>query len=190
MLSRSDSSSFPLSSKSSDSVYDLGPVEPVTELIRPAEAWIVRCLYGSEVLVTCGDSALPMIDIDCPPFDDEPLGECSRLLQELELNLQLRVYQTAHGFRLLVENQTIKPNGQLYRLLARAFHCDDSYLRLCIQQECYRARLTPKPGAEPGTTTCRYLGTVGDAGIDEALAPLIQLHDERTGALRDDGELG
>ena len=184
--------SFPSAGKSASvSVYGLGAVEPVTELIRPNEAWIVRCKYNSEVLVSCGDSALPMVDIDDCLIDVGGWVEAfSKLLAKTELNLQVRAYKTAHGYRLLVESQTLKPEGSTYELLARAFSCDASYLELCQKQKCFRARLTPKPEAESGAGTCRYLGTIGDAGIDEALAGLIQLHDKRTGALLYDRELG
>ena len=173
--------------KKSCSVYDLGPAEPVTELIRPSEAWIVHCKYDSQVLITRGSSALPMIDID-----DHEL--CSSTLESLlkgtELNVQFRVYKTAHGYRLLVESQTLKPDGGLFQGLAKAFDCDDSYLQLCRMQNCYRARLSLKPDSAEGVRVCRYLGTIGSAGIDENLAPMIHLHDERTGALLESGELG
>jgi hypothetical protein len=57
-------------------------------------------------------------------------------------------------------------------------------------QNCYRARLSLKPDSAEGVRVCRYLGTIGSAGIDENLAPMIHLHDERTGALLESGELG
>jgi hypothetical protein len=169
-------------------IYEVGPAEPITELIEPEKAWIVRCKYDSQVLVTCGDAALPMIDIDNKHGLLPALFE--RMLLSTELNLQLRVYETAHGFRLLVESQTLKPEGATFAVLARAFDCDQRYLTLCQKQQCYRARLTVKPGAADDARVCRYLGTIGSAGIDETLAPLIQLHDERSGALLPSGELG
>ena len=181
--------------KKSCSVYDLGPAEPVMELIRPREAWIVECKYDSNVLVTRGNSALPMVDIDhCNPLGVvDPVLDMHWMemtLGESELNLQIRVYETAHGFRLLVENQLLTPSGKVFRVLAKAFDCDPSYLKLCQSQECYRARLTPRPEATYGARVCKYFGTIGSAGISEDLAPLIQLHDERTGALLESGELG
>ena len=169
------------------SVYNLGPTEPITELLRPSEAWITRCKYGSEVLVTYGDSALPMIDIDSEDVTREFLEET---LSATELNLQLRVYKTAHGVRLLIESQALKPDGAVIRVLAEAMHCDTSYLKLCQVQNCYRARLTQKPEGAAAARVCEYLCTIGNAGVDEYVAPLIQLHDERTGALLQSGELG
>lgn len=172
------------------SVYNLGPTEPITELLRPSEAWITRCKYGSEVLVTYGDSALPMIDIDCGDFTSLLWNFLEGALAATELNLQLRVYKTAHGVRLLAENQSLKPDGAVFRVLAEAMHCDPSYSNLCQVQNCYRARLTQKPEGAAAARVCEYLCTIGNAGVDEYLAPLIQLHDERTGALLESGELG
>ena len=169
------------------SVYNLGPTEPITELLRPSEAWITRCKYGSAVLVTYGGSALPMIDLDCGDFT---WTFFEKTLAATELNLQLRVYKTAHGVRMLVESQALKPDGAVFRVLAEAMHCDPSYLNLCQVQNCYRARLTQKPEGVAAARVCQYLGTIGNAGIDEYLAPLIQLHDERTGALLESGDLG
>ena len=169
------------------SVYNLGPTEPITELLRPSEAWITRCKYGSEVLVTYGDSALPMIDIDC---GDVTRNFLEGALAATELNLQLRVYKTAHGVRLLAESQVLKPDGAVIRVLAETMRCDPSYLNLCQVQNCYRARLTQKPEGAGAARVCEYLCTIGNAGIDEYLAPLIQLHDERTGALLESGVLG
>lgn len=175
------------SSEKSCSVYDLGPSEPVTELIKPWVAWIVKCKYDSDVLVTRGIWALPMIDIDDDVVDP---SKFEGLLYRSEFRIQLRIYKTAHGYRLLVESQRLRPHGALFKELAKAFNCDPSYLKLCRSQECYRARLTPKPEAAEGARVCKYLDTIGSGGIDEILAPLIQLHDERTGALLESGELG
>ena len=172
----------------------MGPAEPVTELLRPSEAWIVRCKYDSEVLITCGDSALPMVDLDGNfDLEGQELRHFALSLHRSELQLQLRVYKTAHGYRLLVENQTLKTGGEIYQLLDRCFGpwgSDTSYFNLCKKQKCFRARLTPKPEATEGARVCEYLGTIGSGGIDENLAPLIHLHDERTGALLESGELG
>ncbi len=57
----------------------------------------------------------------------------------------LRVYRTAAGLRCLITNQTFDP-GQSYTLdILREFESDPLYVRLCQAQECFRARLTPKP---------------------------------------------
>lgn len=140
--------------------------------------------------MTCGSSALPMIDIDGGAITD-PLARFTKLLESTELPLQIRVYGTRNGYRLLVESQTLSPSGAVFELLARHLSCDVTYRRLCQKQNCFRARLTPKPGQPPSATrVCIYLGTIGRGGICSTLAPLVQFHDDRTGALSGFGELG
>ncbi len=178
----------------SDTDYPSGDAsdrnEVVTELIRPSEAWIVRCGFGSDVLVTRGASALTMIDYDGTfVTPKKPLDFFGGELELWELDLQMRVYKTAHGYRGLVENRSYKPGYPIYNILSDCMCNDPLYGRICEAEGGYRARLTPKPLAPFNARTCQYLGTVGSARIDEYLAPLIQLHDERTGALLESGEL-
>jgi hypothetical protein len=57
----------------------------------------------------------------------------------------LRVYRTAAGLRVLVTHALFQPNTKETRQLLTEFGSDPLYMRLCEQQECFRARLTPKP---------------------------------------------
>jgi hypothetical protein len=57
----------------------------------------------------------------------------------------LRVYRTAAGLRCLITNQTCDPTRSDALEILRAFESDPLYVRLCKAQECFRARLTPKP---------------------------------------------
>lgn len=56
---------------------------------------------------------------------------------------QIRVYRTKAGYRLLLPDCGIagKDSGPLMK----QFHADPLYASLCRLQNCYRARLTPKP---------------------------------------------
>lgn len=58
--------------------------------------------------------------------------------------LSLRAYQTAGGLRVMLTN-TPMPVGVESLTLLEAFGADPLYVKLCMHQECYRARLTPKP---------------------------------------------
>ncbi len=99
--------------------------------------------------------------------------------------------------------------------LLDAFDADPLYRRLCKNQECFRARLTPKPfrcgspnppGRFPFTgdqkseyerwdasyrkqaenySTCRYVETIGPIECRTDLQGLIELHDGLTKALSD-----
>lgn len=57
----------------------------------------------------------------------------------------LRVYRTAAGLRGLITNQTFDPSRTDTLEVLREFDSDPLYVRLCQAQDCFRARLTPKP---------------------------------------------
>jgi hypothetical protein len=57
----------------------------------------------------------------------------------------IRVYRTAAGLRCLITNQTFEPTRSEALDILRAFESDPLYVRLCKAQDCFRARLTPKP---------------------------------------------
>jgi hypothetical protein len=57
----------------------------------------------------------------------------------------LRVYRTAAGLRCLITNQTFEPGRSDTLDILHDFESDPLYVRLCQAQDCFRARLTPKP---------------------------------------------
>lgn len=56
-----------------------------------------------------------------------------------------RIYETKNGYRVFVTGINVSPKDQLVQKMFEAFNCDKLYHTLCNKQECYRARLTPKP---------------------------------------------
>jgi hypothetical protein len=56
-----------------------------------------------------------------------------------------RLYQTRAGFRLLATHQPVKPDDAAVDEAFRHFNADPLYQKLCANQKCFRARLTPKP---------------------------------------------
>jgi hypothetical protein len=57
----------------------------------------------------------------------------------------LRLYETAAGFRLLFTDGRYSPKDSRTETIFQSLGCDPMYRRLCKEQECFRARLTPKP---------------------------------------------
>jgi hypothetical protein len=57
----------------------------------------------------------------------------------------LRVYSTPKGLRILVTHQTMLPTDSAVQALFSALQVDPIYQRLCLQQQCFRARVTGKP---------------------------------------------
>jgi len=60
-------------------------------------------------------------------------------------DLGLRVYRTFGGLRCLITNQVFDPSRVDSLQILQALGSDPLYVRLCQAQECFRARLTPKP---------------------------------------------
>lgn len=58
---------------------------------------------------------------------------------------RFRLYRTCAGYRLLLTHQFYEPTSEATRRLLDELGSDQLYRRLTFKQECFRARLTPKP---------------------------------------------
>lgn len=58
---------------------------------------------------------------------------------------RLRVYRTPAGLRLLALHRRFDPREDAVRDCFDALGVDPLYARMCVNQNCFRARLTPKP---------------------------------------------
>lgn len=122
----------------------------------------------------------------------------------------LRAYATKAGLRLLVTHSPFDPNDPRVAPAMRELDADPLYVRLCEAQQCFRARLTPKPwriatlgnfppyphgdarvvarwkqaydAAARPFATCRFLAALGPGAVAEELAPVIALHDQASRA--------
>ncbi len=56
-----------------------------------------------------------------------------------------RIYQTRAGVRLMAVHGAVKPEERVVPAVFETFGADPLYRQLCHDQECFRARLTPKP---------------------------------------------
>ena len=192
------------------------------QLVREIDAHnvITRNRYGALVLNT---DSTTIIDIDQHRKTFlEKLGFAKRdnkaaILDELGnlasrpeyRDIGLRTYETAKGVRVIVSGAYYDPNGQDGRVLLERCNADPVFSLLCRKQNCYRARLTPKPyrikhkgmryrwPMEPQAietakawireyevksenyAICRYLETFGRQA---PAAGIIALHDEATRA--------
>jgi hypothetical protein len=57
----------------------------------------------------------------------------------------LRVYRTPNGYRILVMHQIFEPRGEQVQLFFKAIYADPYYDLMCQNQNCFRARISPKP---------------------------------------------
>jgi len=64
---------------------------------------------------------------------------------KLNPNHSFRLYQTAAGLRLLFTGKSYDPGSDEVKIIMQSLAADPLYIQLCKSQECFRARLTPKP---------------------------------------------
>jgi hypothetical protein len=58
---------------------------------------------------------------------------------------RLRVYRTPAGFRVLVVHRTFAATDPEVAAFFQALGTDPLYVQMCTRQQCFRARLSPKP---------------------------------------------
>lgn len=68
-----------------------------------------------------------------------------KTVAEKNPELNLRVYRTPKGLRILVMNTTYEPQSDDALGLMDALNSDIMYIHMCKNQNCFRARLSPKP---------------------------------------------
>lgn len=60
-------------------------------------------------------------------------------------NITWRIYETCKGIRLIIVGDYLNPKSETFQQFSREINADSLYTLLCSKQNCYRARLTPKP---------------------------------------------
>lgn len=139
--------------------------EPILEEITSGEeriAALTRTGYGAVVLNT---ARLFIADIDdprpsplralrglwgrmrgspLPPWEQEVRAVVERVIAA-DGSLGIRLYRTAAGHRAIVTSRGIDAQSEDATRLLGALGSDPLYIRLCGHQQCFRARLTPKP---------------------------------------------
>lgn len=182
---------------------------------------VTRNRYGARVL---NSRRLMFLDIDQPrlSFWDifsifkktdvkaKIIDSVKALSQRDEFKgLGFRVYETRKGVRVIVLGRSFDAKDKGTRKIMRRFNCDWLYTTLCMKQDCFRARLTPKPyrmriptvkvqyprGVEEEVKlkdwlsvydaesvkycVCKFIGQFGDA---HKSGEIVKYHDEATGA--------
>jgi hypothetical protein len=127
-------------------------------------AIISRNAYGAEIL---NSTTALFVDVDLPapkkpklldrlfgskaPATTTPSAAEVAALQAAEqwakshAGWSWRIYRTAAGLRLLATHQTFSPHDPVVTAAFEALGADPLYRQLCRVQQCFRARLTPKP---------------------------------------------
>lgn len=211
-----------MDSRPEESEYHTTVAEPIISC-PDSQNIITRNRYGALVL---NSETLCFVDVDS--FRDSfwrRLFGIARNPENLLLatvhklckadeTLSARVYRTAHGWRVVLRGQGISVNSPRMLELFATLQADFLYSNLCKKQNCWRARLSPKPfhlglprfpfltDSEQAPAqmadwvaayeekvasfgVCRLMETFGSAIID----PILELHDHYTRALAPDLKL-
>lgn len=189
-------------------------------------AAITRNAYGCLVLNT---TRVMFIDVDLPP--EQPAikpGFLARLfgkqaqpavsheslaLERAEFwvrdhpGWRMRAYRTRAGLRYLIAHDLFDPTLKASSAIMQGLDADPLYRKLCLVQESFRARLTPKPwrvgmaalsirypydamagavdawvkeyeGKGRGSAVCALVREIGDGPTHPEAARVIALHDE------------
>ncbi len=215
-----------LSMQEKEDAYAVEIFEPTLERLS-GQSLVTRNRYGAEVLNT---TELCFVDIDSYPsgwskwlffLKSDPRREEQCLLRDLEqlcraeADLGIRLYRTAGGWRLIVMGEGLAPDSARMDELFDRVQADAAYANLCRRQQCWRARVTPKPGRLGGIGRCprrdssdtpaegegEWLRLYEEKGQAYAVCcllatfgqecrhSLVAWHDERTGASRVDWPL-
>jgi hypothetical protein len=135
--------------------------EAIQNPFRSEVALVTRNAYG--VLVLNSINAM-FIDIDIPGMDKPRKaglfgGGKDSSVPDLYLpsirkveewagrhpEYGIRIYATYAGLRCLILNTVFEPKSDQADGILHDLQSDPLYIRLCKAQECFRARLTPKP---------------------------------------------
>ena len=190
------------------------------------EAVVTRNRYGAPVLNV---RSLAIVDIDDPPpprrallsfWRAPPAAEHVALAplrawHAANPRACLRLYRTPKGWRVLRTDAPLPVESADAQSFLGALGADRLYVALCRRQQCYRARLGPKPwraglGLPPGHfprgpewtniydgwlrdyeaataahAACRFVETLGEDYVAEPLRALVAAHDAMSSALTD-----
>ena len=172
---------------------------------------ITQNFYGCLMLSV---DRVMFIDVDLnrgdPPtlqkLHSDALMQQFRRVSDFNYWLGLRVYRTAAGYRLIVSDHEYEALDPKTRDLFTALKADPVYVSLCQKQECFRARLTPKPWRvgmvtkyyqlEPDEQhawryryevqaenygVCEYVTSLGNPHItNDSVNAIIEVHDRLT----------
>jgi len=88
-------------------------------------------------------SFLAMFGRHSPSPEDKIVERVRKVADDRRLGL--RLYRTHSGFRCLVRTRTFDPTSDEAQRLLDELGSDQLYKSLCRTQECFRARVSPKP---------------------------------------------
>ena len=114
----------------------------------------------------------PEVAVELTPKEKSVL-EKVRQWTNLHSNWGFRIYRTAGGLRVLATHDFFDPQGSAASEVMNALGADPMYIRLCRSQNCFRARLSPKPwrvGVQSAFFRHPWVGTAKESAARDWLA--------------------
>ncbi len=151
-----------INSGSLDEAYEVAIREHIVTEINSSNV-VTVCRYGAQVLNTEQYTILDLDDYPVDFFDIfrglSKMSKKERIVHKFKQKLKkrpqlgddFRIYETAKGIRV-IGKKYVSPQDKKYRSLMRFFYVDWIYIEMSRKQNCYRARLTPKPYRMRGKT--------------------------------------
>jgi hypothetical protein len=126
------------------------------------------------------------------------------VVAEQNPELGFEVYRTAAGFRLIINSREFDPSEPDTERIFKALDADPIYATLCQKQQCFRARISPKPWRIGMRTeypcadedrrawtycydkqaaefaVCESIGAIGRRDIPDTVQAITELHERLT----------
>jgi hypothetical protein len=111
----------------------------------PVVAALVVAFFASLLLGVPLPGALRKVGVALRGGRERVALERVRRFVAAQPDWRLRVYRTPAGLRLLALHRRFDPREDAVRACFDALGVDPLYARMCLRQNCFRARVTPKP---------------------------------------------
>jgi hypothetical protein len=113
--------------------------------LLPSRAWVMAIIFVSFIITS------PLADL-IHRLQQRLLGGPEKIVKKRILRFlakrstwNLRLYRTPAGLRILATHQPFLPTEEVVQEFFRAVGADPVYVKMCLNQHCFRARLTAKP---------------------------------------------
>ena len=117
------------------------PDSPVAPSLAPLVKGLFSLFKGSKL----GELAGTLEDSLTGSPEGSDLAKTLETIVQSDASLRVRLYRTLKGFRVLIVSKLIPANSANSVDLLKKMKADKLYASLCKTQDCYRARLSPKP---------------------------------------------
>jgi hypothetical protein len=119
----------------------------ITSIALYMKSWIVFVVLlflGFAIVSWVAGLIFKMLHLIQGSEEDIAMGRIKKFSEE-HPDWHLRIYETPKGYRVLVMHETFNANDREAIEFLQALHSDPIYIQMCKNQNCFRARVSPKP---------------------------------------------